>query len=114
MAGEIVGGIRVRIPQQKPARNESALRPSGPAPRNGAAAPKPQAPAQPPQPSLADRFKQARNGMNGCTTVEDVNRWFAWAQKIPFTTEQHDALQELHSERTRELTAEPAQDDLPF
>ena len=96
-----VGGLRVRIP----------------APRNGAAAkpaPKPQTPAQPPRPSLAERFAQASKGLKGCTDPEHADRWLAWAQKIPFTEEQHEALQELHSEVIRDLTSQPAMDDIPF
>ena len=107
-----VGGLRVRIPAPAP-------RPVGPAPatRNGNGAtgkpaPKP-APAPAQQPSLADRFTQASNGIRSCTTVESLNRWLAWAQKISFTQEQQQALQDLYSECTRELTA-PVEDDIPF
>lgn len=95
------GGIKIRVPRPKPPVP----------PHNGNGNGKP---AQPPQPSLADRFIRASNGLKACTTVENLHKWLAWAQKIHFSPTQAAALEELCDECTRQLTGAPDDSEIPF
>lgn len=118
--GEIVGGIRLRIPAAVPAPPSRPTSPPPPArppakpttPRTEAPA-KPQAPAKPPaqqqgQEDLAAKHARALMGITQAETMDSLNQWRQWTQKIAFTHEQWAELDAAFADRMNDLTREPA------
>lgn len=119
--GEIVGGVRVRIPASAPVRKPTpaaaspapAARPAaaarpGTAPATNAAQ-KPAAAQKPsPAPSPLQNHKLALDGMKNARTLAKLNEWAKWRKGIAGTTPaQDDDAEDCYHANLERLTQAP-------